>query len=333
MEVDVAPSFGKRRVDDGPSNLVDDDDLQAALSRSRRENAKKKPRIKAEDIAAQIASRRDDDNQAQGNGEEDGRITFDDTSEFVRNVNVQSRAAPIKREKAGSPAPGPVASSSKRETVAMQIETGEDGEIVNGDGGDEDMDSEDEDEALAEMAAREGLSLEEYRLKIDSQMKEMAQVKAEGEDQASTEEPVIGNGMAGVLSLLRNQGALKNRSAEEEEREKVQKQKDLWLADYRRRVAQRELERIQARGGNKDQAQRDWEARVREQNEARDALELYKNYQPDINIVYHDEFGRREFQPASLCLFELKPCAEMTPKEAWKSLSHKFQSVFFFLLV
>lgn len=100
--------------------------------------------------------------------------------------------------------------------------------------------------------------------------------------------------MAGVLELLRQQGALKKQTDEEAERERVQKQRDLWLADYRRRQAQRELERIQARGGNKDQAQREWENRNREMNEARDALEVYKNYKPDINIVYHDEFGRRK---------------------------------------
>jgi U4/U6.U5 tri-snRNP-associated protein 1 len=119
---------------------------------------------------------------------------------------------------------------------------------------------------------------------------------------------VVGNGLAGVLTLLRNQGSLKAKTSEDLERERVQKAHDVWLADHRRRIAQRELERIQARGGNKDQAQREYENRMREQREARDALESYKTYKPDVNIVYHDEFGR-----------------EMTPKEAWKSLSHKFQ--------
>ena len=94
---------------------------------------------------------------------------------------------------------------------------------------------------------------------------------------------------------MRNQGAIKARTVEDAERERVQKRKDLWLADHRRRMAKRELERIQARGGNKDQAQREWENKMREQNEAREALEMYRNYKPDINIVYHDEFGRREF--------------------------------------
>jgi len=53
MELDEKPTFSRRDLGNGPENLVDDDDLQAALSRSRRENAKKRPKVKAEDIAAQ----------------------------------------------------------------------------------------------------------------------------------------------------------------------------------------------------------------------------------------------------------------------------------------
>jgi len=58
MEMD-APSFTRRRVDDEPQNLVDDDDLQAALARTRRENARKKPKMKPEDLAAQSMHSRD----------------------------------------------------------------------------------------------------------------------------------------------------------------------------------------------------------------------------------------------------------------------------------
>ena len=36
-------------------------------------------------------------------------------------------------------------------------------------------------------------------------------------------------------------------------------------------------------------------------------MKSFENYTPDVNIVYHDEFGR-----------------EMTAKEAWKALSHRF---------
>ena len=102
-------------------------------------------------------------------------------------------------------------------------------------------------------------------------------------------------------------GITAQRSISEQERERVQKQRDLWLANYRRMLAQRELERAKTRGGNKDQATREYENRIREQQEARQNLESFKNYKPDVNIVYYDEFGR-----------------ELTPKEAWKALSHKF---------
>ncbi|WWC64651.1 uncharacterized protein I303_107262 [Kwoniella dejecticola CBS 10117] len=312
MQVDGEPTFTRRVVADGPDNLVDDDDLQAAIARSRRENAKKKPKVKVEDLAAQIAQRKQEDDDAlpadtNGDGDEDGRITFDDTSEFVRNVTLESLAAPVKRERAGSPAsgPGPSSSSSRQpdQPVIVKIERTEEGQMDE----DEDMSEDEEEDALAEMAAREGLSLDEYRLKIDKQMQEIENIKKEEEGVPTESEPVVGNGVAGILSMLRNQGAIKATTDADKERERVQKEKDLWLADHRRRTAQREYERIMSRGGNKDQAQREYENRMREQQEARDALESYKTYKPDINIVYTDEFGRT-----------------MTPKEAWKSLSHKF---------
>lgn len=52
MDVDE-PTFEKRVQEDAPQNLVDDDDLQAALARSRRANARKKPKVKADDLVAQ----------------------------------------------------------------------------------------------------------------------------------------------------------------------------------------------------------------------------------------------------------------------------------------
>jgi len=193
MEVDGEPSFKPRTVEDEPDNLVDDDDLQAALSRARRDNAKKRTKVKPEDLAAQselflatcdlfpkvytylsrVAQRNEEEAAPAENGDEDGRITFDDTSEFVRNVNLESLAAPVKRERAATP---PVEAP-----IVIKVERGEDGELLPtaARDEDEDMDSEDEDEELAEMAAREGLSIEEMRLKIDASLVEAANVKEE----------------------------------------------------------------------------------------------------------------------------------------------------------
>jgi U4/U6.U5 tri-snRNP-associated protein 1 len=311
--MDVEPTFTKRVVGDTPDNLVDDDDLQAALARSRRQLTKKKPKAKPEDLAARSESaslgvelttvkqerEAEPAPQEDADGDDDGRITFDETSEFVRNVTAESRAAPVKKERSRS------ASATPARTLAPSAANG-DAVVVKVERVDEDVemsDDEDEDEMLAEMAAREGLSLAEYRIKIDSQMAEL------GDMAAAQEEPeaVVGNGLAGVLGLLRNQGALEKQTEDQAERERRQKQQDLWLADHRRRAAQRELDRIAARGGNKDQAQREYDNRQREAAEAREALEAFKHYRPDVTIKYHDELGR-----------------EMTVKEAWKSLSHKF---------
>jgi U4/U6.U5 tri-snRNP-associated protein 1 len=192
MEVDAVPTFARRIAGDGPENLVDDDDLQAALSRARRAAAKTNPKKRPEDWAEQsepfspysswsqadgssVAQSRQEEDAPREDGDEDGRITFDDTSEFVRNVTLESRAAPVKRERVASPVP-------QEQPVVVKIERTEEGELDE----DEDMDSIDEDEALAEMAAREGMSLEEYRLKIDSQMQEMAAAKAEADEVCST---------------------------------------------------------------------------------------------------------------------------------------------------
>src|ERR1700761_575830 len=107
--------------------------------------------------------------------------------------------------------------------------------------------------------------------------------------------------MANTLKILRQQGVIKGPSDDSQDREETQKAHDRWLADHRRRIAQRELEKLRSRNSNKDQATREYENRQREQLEARETMEEFKNYKPDIDIKYHDEFGR-----------------VMTEKEAWK---------------
>jgi U4/U6.U5 tri-snRNP-associated protein 1 len=141
-----------------------------------------------------------------------------------------------------------------------------------------------------------------------TEAEESAAVKQEDLDGVGTSaQQTFSTGMASTLNILRQQGILATPAADQTEREKTQLQRDKWLADQRRRVAQRELDKLNSRGGNKDQATREYENRLREQQEARQNLETFKNYKPDVNIVYYDEFGRA-----------------LTPKEAWKALSHKF---------
>lgn len=229
--------------------------------------------------------------------EEDKGLTFDDTSEFVRSVGLhfteepksepQGRSLPLARSEQKERSASRDVSMAPGDVAIDELETGEISV--------KDEEAEDYDMAM--------LNEIEHAIKATEAEEATA---SEGTVGTSAEQS-FGAGMASTLNILRQQGILAQPAAGQQEREKVQLQRDLWLASMRQRAAQRELERLQSRGGNKDQAQREYENRLRDQQEARENLDMFKDYKPDVNIVYYDEFGRR-----------------LTPKEAWKALSHKF---------
>lgn len=320
MQVDEKPIVPRQRNLD--TNFVDDDELQAALARSRRAKLQKTKKLSPEEIArkskptdplcypclftesstlvaeeraksegpAQEVIKIEDDDDGEGG------LTFDDTSEFVRAITYDPvavkkeppREAAVPRETPKPRSPPVDVDMQDGDQAVEELEAGE-------------VRVKDEDEEDEEM-----LNAIEYALQ-QTEAEEKAAAEDPGVAVGTATEQTFSSGMASTLNILRQQGILAPSKADEKERERVQLQRDLWLADYRRMLAHRELEKAMARGGNKDQATREYENRVREQQEARQALELYRNYKPDVKIVYYDEFGR-----------------ELTPKEAWKALSHKF---------
>jgi len=238
----------------------------------------------------------DDDKEETG-------LTFDDTSEFVRAVGSNQSLVKPKPEPKEIPVPNGRSESQRSPSREQAMVSGdialdelEAGEVRI-------KDEEDEDYDMAMMEAVDGLirSVEAEGLATD-------QDKSSLEDGVGTSsEQTFSTGMASTLSILRQQGIIAQPSAELGERERRQLERDRFVADQRLRDAQREIDRLQSRGSNKDQAQREYENRLREQQDARDKMEAFKDYKPDVNIVYYDEFGRA-----------------LTPKEAWKALSHKF---------
>lgn len=221
-------------------------------------------------------------------------LTFDDTSEFVRAIS--HKPVVVKKEPKEEPRDHPLRSPTPREREDVRM--GEADEVVEELEAGEVPDEEDDEEMMH--ALQEAMDIAEAQ---------GGKVKKENEDVpvGTAAEQTFESGMAATLNILRQQGVIAQSSSDQKERERVQKQRDVWLAEYRTRNALRELERLKSRGEKKDQAQREYENRLREQQEARQGLELFKDYKPDVNIVYHDEFGR-----------------ELTPKEAWKALSHRF---------
>lgn len=331
----AVPTAERRLAKEGSSrdNVFDDEDLQAALARQRRLASKNRVKhLRGEDLAKQILAERagsstpgpSGDAQMDGTGtpivkkedeeeaalvpkqeeedEEDDRdgggLVLDATSEFIRNISARpvvakreqfrpaARAGKVKAEPADDDVP-----LDELETNGVHVEEEpEEGEAVEG-----------EDDEDAMMLDRE--ASEDVKPDVKAEEKE-------GDTFGSTaDEKFVSGGMASTLSLLRQSGQLKTMTPEEIAREKANRERERFIAEARMRDAQRELDkqRSRAAGASKDQAQREYENKQRQYDYAQQQLEAFKNYKPNVEISYTDEFGRN-----------------LTPKEAWKDLSHKF---------
>ncbi|KAL8292629.1 hypothetical protein RQP46_001241 [Phenoliferia psychrophenolica] len=301
------------------SNLIDDDDLQAQLARTRREaNKRKMALMKAEALAnPPSATSMDVDGVVKREGSDDDDdgptgddiVVLDDTSEFVRNI-AAAAAAPARPSTNGvvkgeqTPAPPSHPSRSGLASVAPVIKAEEvDVPIAEvGGWGEAREDGEESDDDMVDAYGGSDAAPGQEDVKVD--------VKDEDEDAiGGVGEILVSKGMASTLSILRQQGLLKERTPEELARDKSQKEREAWLALQRKRDVERALEKQRSKeaGSSKDQQQREYENRMRDKRDAEEAMRAFDNYKPVVNITYHDEFGR-----------------DQTPKEAWKQLSHNF---------
>lgn len=275
MDVDNAISSKK------PVFEFDDDDLQAKLAEQRRQALKKRKRIDAAEVARQMREEMPIDEPEL----EDGGLVIDETTEFVANLRKPeeeelSRAATIKT-------PQPASAESPGQTD--EDEDGDTNMVQESYGALQDMD-EGAEKAKPEMTAT-GL-----------------------ED----EESMAGQGIAGTLAMLRKRDLIANPASEdlaekERRRENFLAEKQHLIDDYDRKAReQREADR---RSGRYDKmSNRDRENQARQQNDQREqyiarllAEKFNKEYRPDVQLRYNDEYGR-----------------SMNQKEAFKHLSHMF---------
>ncbi|KAJ6494840.1 SART-1 family-domain-containing protein [Mycena vitilis] len=309
MDIDQKPIVPRAR--DLDANFVDDDDLQAALARSRKAKLHKATKMTPEQLAKKVAEQRAqeeaeareqemvkieevDDEEGDGSG----ALTFDDTSEFVRAVGHN----PTVKEEGAEPSAVPSKQPSQSRDVSMApgdeaLDELEAGEVEM------EMKEEDEQDDMAILDA-----IEDLMKTVEAEQAKPDQFGIADDGIGGTaSEQTFRSGLAGTVNILRQQGVLAKPADEQQYREKVQIDRDRWLAQQRRAIEQREIDKWQSRGSVKDQATREQLNRQREQQEVRDTVELFKNYKPDVNLVYYDEYGRA-----------------LTPKEAWKALSHRF---------
>ncbi|KAI2611540.1 SART-1 protein [Hypoxylon fragiforme] len=280
MDIDSGAGFvsKKRKTDD--TAFVDDEDLQATLAAQRRNALKRRKRARPEDIARQLreeAQTPEVDNE--DNSGQEGGLVLDEISEFVSGLKKED----IEDRKTRKP-------KSPRQTPATAME-----------------DDSDEDEPM-----KDGYEHEHDRVKRETSTP--AETAVIGVD----EEKTIGSGVGATLQLLRERQLLKDSGgADLNDR---QRQHDLFIAEKKRKLAeidqearnQRERDRNSGRLDRLSVREREEWARqqnnMRDQQSSRQLVDLFnKGYKPNVELKYHDEFGR-----------------SLDQKEAFKHLSHQF---------
>ncbi|KAI1411687.1 SART-1 protein [Hypoxylon sp. FL1857] len=278
MDIDSGAGFisKKRKIDE--TTLADDEDLQATLAAQRREALKKRKRTRPEDIARQLRQEAQTPEADETVGGEKVGLVLDEITEFVSSLkkeDIEDR----RPRKPKSPKEAPV--------TAMQGES-------------------DEDEPM-----KDGDDHEHERSKREESVSEAAIIGVD-------EEKTVASGVGATLQLLRERQLVKDSGAAE--LNELQRQHQLFIAEKKRKLAeieqqareQRERDRNSGRLDRMSVREREEWARqqnnLRDQQTSRQLVDLFnKNYKPNVELKYHDEYGR-----------------SLDQKEAFKHLSHQF---------
>lgn len=273
-------------------SFVDDDDLQASLAAQRRAAFKKRKKVRPEDLARQL---REESEQVQnamdvdGADGDEGGLILNETSEFVANLQ---KPALLERARSASREPTTVAAEAPANPPhALQPTVEEEASDV--------------DMELVEPEQTERQSAEPQ-----------ADITATGLEEEST----LDQGLGATLAMLKQRGLVTASEQDGQSINALHRDRQRFLAEKRRReaeaerIARAQRERDRASGKLDRMSARDREEYARWENKQRDQLEsramadvFNREYKPDVQLKYVDEFGRR-----------------MNQKEAFKHLSHQF---------
>ncbi|CAB4383091.1 unnamed protein product [Rhizophagus irregularis] len=289
MEIDNSPSVvtsnQARRQNFDDVSFVDDDDLQQALARARKMATRKVTKTNVEEIARILTETRDEtneDNETPGEG-----LVISDTSEFVRSLTV----AP---------------------TITKPVEAELD--IQDQQSNSEPVDQEKEEVETYDVVMDEVTEEKKGGWKEAGNIEDSDMAHIQDEPKLTgivEEEPLVSSGMAATLALLQQKGFSIKPNEEQLEKERIQRERQKWLAEQRKKDQERQNEREKEKQKAKEKGYRgggrDSESSYRDREHLREMEARFKDYKPDINLEYVDEFGN-----------------QLTPKEAFRQLSHKF---------
>jgi U4/U6.U5 tri-snRNP-associated protein 1 len=288
---DVKPKPKKNLFD---SSFVDDDDLQANLAAQRQKALKKRKKMRPEDIARQFreeASATPDVRESTEAVDEPG-LVIDETTEFVQNLerakSEEEEEERQRRRQKSSHVSNGIASVGAIQTVDPE--------------GDVEME-------------------QSYAEASEAQPRDKSQEPESTINISGTgleEEETIDRGLGSTLKLLKQRGVVKD--SDSGDLNTIYRERQKFLADKLRaetdadRIAreQRDRERTTVRWNQMTKKeQEEWSRKNnanRDHIESRKLAEIFnKEYKPNVQLNYVDEFGR-----------------QMNQKEAFKQLSHQF---------
>jgi U4/U6.U5 tri-snRNP-associated protein 1 len=285
MDIDKPEAPTRKRSFEDIS-FVDDEDLAASLAAQRRNALKKRQRLRPEEIVQQLREEASTTPAAEIEADDEAGLVIDETSEFV--ANIQRPTVPEKKQ---------IPISRKSETMPTMGADSDSDADVNMDQSYADI--EDDEDRAARFRREESAN---------------AEVTNSGMD----EEATLDKGLGSTLKLLRDRGILKHEDTGDLNEQFRRKQ--IFLADKQRyeaeaeRKARVQRERDRQSGRLDRMSAREKEEYARSQNNYRDQQEsrqlaehFNKEYKPNVELKYIDDYGRR-----------------MNQKEAFKHLSHQF---------
>ena len=110
------------------------------------------------------------------------------------------------------------------------------------------------------------------------------------DDLALLDEPLVGSSLSATMNLLTSKGLIDRIDIDASDRERIQRNRAKWNVDRKRIDLDREKTLKDRR--QKNLKYDDDEYEVQKRKRVQQDVDKFRNYKPDVNLSYADEYGR-----------------------------------------
>lgn len=267
------------------SEFIDDEDLQAALAKQRRIATKEYQKtISVKELTDKANLKEQQSKQEEiGRG---GEMIISATSDFVNNLqSLASNTTAIMPLTIDNTSTMIAVQSTITERPSVQLKTESEDEADN-------MEI-DNDTIATKTEPIDTVTC--YFLYVNN-----------GKDEQTldtnniTDEPLVGSGLAATLALLSQKGLIKKLTTEERRLDEIQKERQQWMNEQKKKQLDSKINTVGTKKGvkptNTNNSTNKTAIGSQPRYSAREDQERFKDYKPDVQLQYQDEFGRNQTQ-------------------------------------